>query len=932
MSYRFCIVPPTSLFLASLLFFGPTGFAVDDPVHLESKVKTISECIQQKNLTQAQAALDQFWTEHNTDKGFVDAVRRLKDQYWTAREYAKHFDLCDRIVKAFPDDPLSIGIEVDQATGYIKLKDMGKASGKLEEFWIRCSSDDRFVDYAARIKDQYWKEGYYSDHFALCDKIVKAFPDNPLAIAIQRDQVTGYVKLKDLTSAQKAYDMLLKRFAGQSALPEEIYLIAECYRNTGQAEKAFELYHYNASQYPDHPYGLLSKAELICDRIQEEGPATVQSDFADLLKYTGRAAELARPLYRVGMACGKSGYTQKALEVHRYNAVNCPNTEFGLLSMEEVIVHDIQQKDFAAVKADYDQMLANFARERMLCRGIYRVAGVYAVHGHVDKAIELYRYNAQQHGDRDFGRWSNVEVIRHLIQRKDFAAAQACCEAFAARYSTEPTLGKELYILGREFAKAGDRDRGFQQHLYNVGHAMESNHTRWSNVEVIFYYIDKEDYKNAQSACLGFIKRYADHPELGMELGNILNRYAANGKITRAESLCKSALLAYARNEKMVWMQSGLIQVYLDQMSETDVDTAFTKLLSNHSGNPELAAVVKALGRYCVNKYNDSGMALQLYSRFLAQYSDHPGAFELAVECISLYIEMKAVDQADTAMQNLFVIYPDIPNSAQLLLGFANHYREMKLYSKAIEMYQRVLAQNPAVDLKMEAYAGAAKALVHAEGVAIVSNLPAAASRDVNAIVKFLVTDYGDAPRLGFHVFQIGEEYYFKAAKEIESGLPQSAEDNYERAIAIWEKNINELADPLHKSLAYYYSGDAYQQIGNSEKALGCYQMMVDQGAPVKNKEVFLMLATAYRHLGKYANSLEYCQKLIAEYPGYDELARRALFMQGHTYEDMKRAGYMEELEADIETKAAYEKLLSSYPESPGIEHVKEWLSAYNSK
>jgi tetratricopeptide (TPR) repeat protein len=368
-------------------------------------------------------------------------------------------------------------------------------------------------------------------------------------------------------------------------------------------------------------------------------------------------------------------------------------------------------------------------------------------------------------------------------------------------------------------------------------------------------------------------------------------------------------------------------------MSETDVDTAFNQLLNNHSGNPELAAVVKALGRYCINNYEDSGMALQFYSRFLAQYSDHPGAFELAVERISLYIDMKEVDQANTAMQNLFVKYPNIPNLAQLLLGFANHCREMKLYSEATELYQRVLAQNPAVDQKMEAYAGAAKALVHAEGVAGVSDSSAAAaSLDANAIVEFLMTDFGDAPRLGFHIFQIGEEYYFQAAKDIESGLQGSAEDNFLRAITIWEKNINELADPLHKSLAYYYSGDAYQQIGNSEKALDCYQMMVDQGAPVKNKEVYLMLATANRNLGKYANSLECCQKLIAEYPGYDELTRRALFMQGHTYEDMKRAGYMEEMEADMETKAAYEKLLSSYPESPGIEHVKEWLGAYNSK
>ncbi|NLW83320.1 MAG: hypothetical protein GXY41_02785, partial [Phycisphaerae bacterium] len=49
--------------------------------------------IQKKELALAQSAVELFWAEYGGREGFVEAVRRVKDQYWAKGEYAAHYAL-----------------------------------------------------------------------------------------------------------------------------------------------------------------------------------------------------------------------------------------------------------------------------------------------------------------------------------------------------------------------------------------------------------------------------------------------------------------------------------------------------------------------------------------------------------------------------------------------------------------------------------------------------------------------------------------------------------------------------------------------------------------------------------------------------------------------------------------------------------------------
>lgn len=928
-------------------------FAQAEVPPFQTQVRAIGELIQAKELAEAQITVEQFWAEHYSEKGFVDAVRRIKDCYWAEGNYADHFALCERIVQAFPNDPLSIGIQVDIVTGYIKQKDLTQVSEKLEQFWNRYHSDDRFVDFARRIKDQYWRDGYYAEHFNLCERLVQAFPDDPLAMSVYTDDITGYIRTKDTQKAAAQLDSFWTQYHSKEGFTSHLRTIRDVYWSNGYIEAHDVLCDRIFQAFPNDPVtfeiiagriseqirvkntakasedleqfwtahkadegfvsavrhvkdeywkeGYYAEHFNLCERIVKEFPDDplsigIQTDqvtgyikLKDMIKaaeeleqfWAGYSADDRFVDYarRIKDQYWTSGHYAEHFAVCDRIINAFPDHPLNLAIRADAITGYIHDKDFAAAGTACDQMLARFAEEPMLCAEIYRVAKAYAAGGQTDKAMELHRSNAQQYGGTDYGRWSAVEWILHLIRQKDFAAAETACGEFAARYAEESTLGKELYIIGREFAAAGDRDRGFGQHLYNVEHAKESDHTRWSNVEVVFYYIDKEHYEDAEAACLAFIERYSDHSDLGKELQNMINRYAASGRIAHAEALCNAALQAYPGNHNMIWMQYGLICVYLDQMAQADVDAAFDALLNDNAENPELTGVVKALGHYCREQYNDTGQAIEFYSLFLSQYGDRPDAFEVERERIGIYIDLKAAGQVETAARNFLANYPTLPQRFQMVNGFADRCREMKMYPAAIAIYQMVLAQEPTAEEQVEAYGGLGKAAVYVEEEA--EGIP-----DPQAIVQILMADHPNAGRLGFHVFQIGEAYYYRAKQYLLSENNRTqAEFYYRKAFAVWENNLYEIPDAYHRALAYYMMGQSHRQrkdwLPAAEALLASIEANPDH---------------------PYAGTMHW---MISE-----------------CYVRLKAAGAVSAEEADPIIEWGYQTLFDTYPNSRGVEYA----------
>lgn len=146
---------------------------------------------------------------------------------------------------------------------------------------------------------------------------------------------------------------------------------------------------------------------------------------------------------------------------------------------------------------------------------------------------------------------------------------------------------------------------------------------------------------------------------------------------------------------------------------------------------------------------------------------------------------------------------------------------------KALELYQKVISESTQKSELLTAYAEMVKINIR-QVVSVDPNTPTTVI-DTDATLSSILSDYKDEKKLGFHVFQIGEEYYLRAEKALQRGEQEQPAIDFLKAIAIWEKNISQITDAHHRYLAYYYSAVAYHNLKQEDKAVEYYKIVVNQ-------------------------------------------------------------------------------------------------------
>lgn len=649
-------------------------------------------------------------------------------------------------------------------------------------------------------------------------QIIQAYPQTRYAIEALRETAAAHIKAGQIEAAKNRVETLKTQYADHPDLAESLYWIARHYGWNNRWDDAMQLHRYNIAVNLSSEKAMWSQVEIVYDHIRRKDWAGAQTAQAHLMTQFSQQPTLAKEIWQISRAYADAGRSDTAWDMCCSCAAAFPETEYGAVAQGEIVVTRIKQRDFSAADAEYERLLVNFGKTPMLSREIYRIAGTYAQVGQADKSFRLYSINSQQNGDHDFGRWSGVEVTLSLIRQKNMEAAQEAWQAFAARYAKEPTLSKELYIFAREFYNAGFREIGFQIHLFNAERHGGTDHGRWSSIETVFYYIDEGDQDKAAAACLDFFQRYAKHPDLPMEIRNILNRYAAKGSLSAAKSMCATALMQLADNPAKIWVQHGMVLALLDQQAMQELDNVFGRMLAEYSDHKDLSQVVMSLGRYCRDTFNDTGLAIGFYNRYLNSFGGQPGAIDVTIELIGLYIQAGAKDMAATRISQLLNQYAEHPSLADKLIRLGNECRKQD-YQAAINLYETALSLTSNENEQLSAYTGIAQCSIRLGD-----------ETRAHEIINTLFADYLNQSRIDYSLYVIGEEYYFMGYERIsQRSLSLEIRRLFSNAKVIWERIITQLPETDHAAHSLYSIGMIHYHLEEYEDAISYYVGLIQK-------------------------------------------------------------------------------------------------------
>jgi len=414
-------------------------------------------------------------------------------------------------------------------------------------------------------------------------------------------------------------------------------------------------------------------------------------------------------------------------------------------------------------------------------------------------------------------------------------------------------------------------------------------------------YILKKRSIDAQAAIDKLTADFADYPEqntIARAFFDIARQYEWSTKYKEANKLFQlimdeysgswyinRANLAVARTNIMYLIEWGQYQ---------KAQEAIDKLIADFPGHMDLPEAIYSFGK----RYewsNEYDKANKTYLQLVQKYPDSPWASQVPLSIpstnIMSLIESDKETEAQAAIDGLlssFSGHNDLPST---LDNIAHEYVRRGRYEEAKSLYQQMIQRYP-VD---SVHAGTAQLEASKLDVFLLIEV----GKDVEAqtaIDKF-TADFNDHSRLAGGVAHIAEQYQIKALRLENEGTakPEEIRNCLLKAIAIWDKVINEYED----------------------------RVVVPQSC--------CEVGNYYRKLGEYEKSAEYYQKVADDYPG-DRMAWHALFMVGRNYEDLGKLGLVPQSEADTKIKAAYEQVIEKYPDCKAAKAAKNWLNRHNSK
>lgn len=196
---------------------------------------------------------------------------------------------------------------------------------------------------------------------------------------------------------------------------------------------------------------------MIHHLIEQKEYFPAEVEYKEMLTRFAEQPTLPQEIYYCALKYQGVGNVEKALELHRYNAVNSPESSlYSMQSQGAIINHYIEGKDFEAAKREIGFMTGRFSQQETFPQELYQFALKYQGVGASEQALELHQRNATQSpASSMYSMWSQGALIHYFINEKDYEGAQRGCEAMISRFADQLTLSHELHLIADKYQGAG---------------------------------------------------------------------------------------------------------------------------------------------------------------------------------------------------------------------------------------------------------------------------------------------------------------------------------------------------------------------------------------------------------------------------------------------------------------------------------------------
>ena len=503
----------------------------------------------------ADAAFERLVTVFSSQPTLPKEIHQIAMRYNSLERYDKALELYQYNAEHSPKDNIyTMWSQVEIVKSNIHNDNDAAVDAACDTLLNAFSEQPTLSKEVYQIADLYNKAGKSTKASRLYQHVVDNWPKSDQAELSQMNLAMYYVDQGDDLNAQAATDKLIANYSQNLQITKAIHDVAQHYRLSGKHEKANELYQYNVDNFSGDMYTMWSQVEIVKSYIRDANDPAADEAFDTLLSASFEQPTLSKEVYLIADLYSKAGKDDKALDLHEYNVEQLSKDDmYTMWSLVEIIKSHMSNSEYADANEACDILLAEFSQQPAFSIEVYQIAMKYNISERPEKAFQIHQYNIE-HSSKDdmYTMWSKVEIIKSYIRDANDAAADEAFDKLLTEFSDQPTLPKEICMVGDVYAKAGRYEKAGQLFQHVLQNWPQSEHGMWAKSGIIKLDIYFGNDANVQPDLDQLIADFNDHPDLPEAVLQIGHGYYTKARLRLKDGL-EGQAKEYYRKSITVW-------------------------------------------------------------------------------------------------------------------------------------------------------------------------------------------------------------------------------------------------------------------------------------------------------------------------------------------------------------------------------------------
>jgi TolA-binding protein len=530
------------------------------------------------------------------------------------------------------------------------------------------------------------------------------------------------------------------------------------------------------------------------------------------------------------------------------------------------------------------QLLTKSASHERLPHALHEILDQAKILNKIEQAGQVYQNILTAHPGHPQAVWLKMGIAVANAHLGNDQAVDAALQDIIARHGEDERATEALGQTAWAYRKLEEHDKARTVYQYVVDNWPKRDRTVYSQRGVILCSVARGDDAAAEAGVQKLLMDYADSKYMAEIVRSIAADYYRKGKLQPAVTLHQYVVDKHPQTLEALWCQRDIALCCIDAANGEATEAALQKLVTGFAEHDRLPEALADVGEHYRRKGNLQN-ARRIHRHVVRQFPGSSEAIQSQRNAILSSIGLNDESQIEGDIHTLLTQFAKDQDIAAVTCYVADRLGDARV-DERIKLYQYIIDQHPQHELVIRAKAKLGQVKIYQGN-----------DRTGEEILQGILADYADSPRVPEAVRLIGEGYFERATarqkkprgdtdrdesmQELESGLSESARQDYSKAVEKWEFVIHELPhNSYDTACAYHLAAGSYRQLGQSEKAI------------------------------------EYFQKVCDSWPTY-RFAGHAQLMVALLYRGMVKSGRLTESDVGSKIEDALTSVVRNYPNSP---------------